>query len=227
MAKKRPRDPSVPQRTPEGFLLSDSESVGNPTVFLWIFSLFWTIFSAIALFSILRDSINPVSVLMALFVSLFVLIGLFFVGMSLLETWKNFKLHPAELILPSYPLRLGESCTIHYRRRLRNGSFSRAAHLEAKVICDEWVQYRQGTDTVTKTHTLWETAFPSKTVVSGERQADYTGRIDIRPEGPPSFFAEHNKIRWQLIIKLRAPGIPSACISTFLINVMPESVATP
>jgi hypothetical protein len=227
MAKKRPHDPSVPQRIPEGFLLLDTESVGNQTVFLWFFSLFWTIWSAIALFATLHDPINPVSLFMALFISIFVIVGLFMVGMSLLETWKNLKLYPAELILPSYPLRLGESCTIQYRRRLRKGSFSRAAQLEAKFVCDEWVQYTQGTDTVTKNHLLWETILPSKTVDSGERQADYIGGIDIRPEGPPSFFAEHNKIRWQLIIKLRAPGIPSACISTFLINVLPESIATP
>jgi hypothetical protein len=221
-AQKQLIDPSMSQRIPEGFLLSDVESVEKQFVFLWIISLFWTITSGLVLFNILRDTINPASILIGLFLSIFVLIGLLMLGASLLETWKTIQLHPAELVLPSYPLRLGESCSIRYQRRRRQGSFTRSATVEAKLICDEWVQYTQGTDTVTKTHALWEQVLSTQTVVSGEQQAYYTEKIHIRPEGPPSFLAEHNKIRWQLIIKLRAPGIPSACISTFSLKVLPE-----
>jgi hypothetical protein len=218
---KRPSEPSA-QASPEGFLLSDAESDKNQMVFMWLFSLVWTVVTATLLFNVLHDSLNLVSILIGLFIGGFLLLGLLMLVGSVLETWKNIKLHPAELILPSYPLRLGESCTIRYRRRLRNGSFMRSAAIEAKLVCDEWVQYTQGTDTVTKTHLLWEQSLPPKTVVSGEQQADYASQINIRSEGPPSFSAEHNKIRWQLVVKLKAPGIPTACISTFSLKVMPE-----
>jgi hypothetical protein len=222
MAPKRPRDPSVPQRIPEGFLFSDIESAQDRPFFLLIFGAFWTTVSVILLIASLHGAEYGASLMMLLFIA----IGLPILGMGILELWKKLTFLPAELILPSYPLRLGESCAIRYRRRLRKGTFGRSAHLEAQLMCDEWVQYTQGTDTVTKTHPIWEKALPPQTVVSGERQADYTGHISIRPQGPPSIFAKHNKIRWQLVIKLRAPGIPSDCISTFALNVLPESIAT-
>jgi hypothetical protein len=223
MAKKQPRDPAVPQRIPEGFLFSDVESAQSRPFFFLIFGIFWNTVSVIILVASLHEAEYQASLMMLFFLAF----GLPILGLGLLEVWKNYRLHPAELILPNYPLRLGETFTIRYRRRLRKGTFARSAQLEAQLLCDEWVQYKQGTDTVTKTHPIWEKAFPPQTVVSGERQADYLGKISIRPQGPPSIFAEHNKIRWQLVIKLRASGIPSDCISTFVFNVLPESIATP
>ncbi len=222
MAPKRLIDPSIPQRTPEGFLFSDAESAQSRPFFLLIFGIFWNTVSVILLVASLHEAEYFASLMMLFFLA----IGLPILGLGFLEVWKNHLLHPAELILPSYPLRLGETCAIRYRRRLRQGAFTRSAELEAQLVCDEWVQYTQGTDTVTKTHPIWEKALPPQTVVSGERQADYTGHMSIRPQGPPSIFAKHNRIRWQLVVKLKAPGIPSDCISTFALNVMPESIAT-
>jgi hypothetical protein len=234
--KKKLSDPSLPQQVPEGFLFSDVES-SQPQTPIYLYLAFGSILmflSVLFLFDFGHQSsdikdvlyLRDIAYLRYGGVLIMSLIGLPSLAYGISELWKNLPFHPAELIVPSYPLRLGEDCAVHYRRRLRKGNFARPARIEAKLMCDEWVQYTQGTDTVTKTHPIWQESLPTQTVAPGEHQASYIGHINIPLQGPPCISAEHNKIRWQLIIKLKAPGIPRACISTFLLKVLPESVAT-
>lgn len=216
----------APQRTPEGFLLSVSKMDRNIWIFLLIFGFIWTGISGFILFNVWQEPANFLKPFLLVFVSVFVLVGLFFCALGLSDLWVKSKLHPAELILPQYPLRLGESCSMHYRRRLRNGTFAKPAEIKARLICDEWVEYRQGTDTVSKTHDLWEMKLPTRTVVTGERQADYENEIAIPLEAFPSFYARHNKVRWRIIVNLTVPGIPQVCRSEFSLNVVPEMVVS-
>lgn len=218
---RQPPTDSVPQRVPEGFLLSVEMSDRKKGIAMSIFGLVWLVFSSFMLALVIRDS-DYVGIL---FLSLFVLIGLALTSMGLLSLWTSLKLHPAELILPRYPLRLGETCSVRYRRRLRNGTFNKPGKIEAQLICDEWIQYRQGTDTKTRTHSLYELELLERTVVTGEQQADYEDKIVIPAEAPPAFSADHNKVRWRLLFKLKVPGVPQICRSEFLLKVVPEVVA--
>lgn len=223
-AKKQPAQPHVPQRTAEGFVFTPIAQEKYVGIFLVISGLCWTMLTAISLFDLLR-SINLFSIFFIAFISLFMVAGLFILGFGLLQIWTDLKLYPAELILPKYPLRLGETCPIYYRRRPRNGTLNKSARIEAQLTCDEWVQYSQGTDTVTKTHELWKQPLPESSIVSGETQADYSEEIKILPQYPPSFYAKHSQIRWLLTIKLRVPGIPQVCESIFYLQVLPEVLA--
>ena len=217
MSRQQPAN-STPQRVPEGFLLSVGMSDRKKGIALSIFGLIWTVVS-ISILSVATQEADYVAMFM---LSLFVVVGLLLTGAGLLDIWTSLKLYPAELILPKYPLRLGEICPIHYRRRLRNGTFTKPGEIEAALICDEWVQYTQGTDTKTKTHCLYELKLPARSVVTGEHQADYESKIQISAEAPPAFSAEHNKVRWRLVIKLKVPGLPRVCQSEFFLNVVPE-----
>ena len=96
------------------------------------------------------------------------------------------------------------------------------AEIAVELTCDEWVQYRQGTDTRIKTHSLHEAQLPTHTVITGEHQADYEHKISISAEETPSFLAEHNQVRWRLVVNLKVPGIPAKCQSEFLLQVLPE-----
>ena len=79
---------------------------------LLIFGLFWTATFVLILKTVLsQPNLFPVSV-----VGVFILIGLTLIGAGLLQLWTDFKLSPAELILPAYPLRLAR----------RYGSFPQA-----------------------------------------------------------------------------------------------------
>ena len=224
MANQPPPDKEVPQRTPEGFLLMESKLDRRVGSFLSIFGLCWAGVSGVMFAIVLQQSANPMKPFSLLFISLFVLIGLFLLGLGLMQIWIDSKLHPAELVLSKYPLRLGETCAIQYRRRLRKGRFAKASKVEVQLLCDEWVQYTQGTDTVMKTHVLLELQLPARTVVTGECQADYDGEIAIASEAPPSFSAKHNQVRWRLIVKLKVPGIPLKRQSEFLLQVAPEKL---
>ena len=223
-AQKQAAEPHIPQRTVEGFVFTAGAQEKYAGILLAVFGLGWTMLAAIPLWDLLR-SINVFSIFLIAFISLFVAAGLFLLGLGLLQIWTDLKLHPAELILPKYPLCLGETCPIYYRRRLRNGTLNKSARIEAQLTCDEWVQYSQGTDTVTKTHELWKQPLPESSIVSGERQADYSEKIEIRSQCPPSFYAKYSQIRWLLTIKLRVPGIPQVCESTFHLQVLPEVLA--
>ena len=222
MVKKQPVQADVPQRIPEGFLLTVSQQEQKMSLYLLIFGLVWTATSLTFLLMTMRAPMSWVVVFTLLFVGVFVIIGIAILGFGLLEIWTNLQLYPAELIMPKYPLRMGESCPIRYRRRFRHGALSSPGQIEAQISCDEWIEYRQGTDLVTKTQTLWEKSLPSQTVLSGESQADYSSEIQIPIAQPPSFDAAHNKIRWQLIVKLQVPGIPQVCRSIFHLKIMPE-----
>ena len=227
MVRQPSNDPIPPQRTPEGFLLSVSPHDRRSGLYFLIFGIVWVAFTSVALVLVFQDVRGAIAIFPAVFLGIFELVGFLMVGAGLLELWTNLKLHPAELILPRYPLRLGEICPIHYRRRLRKGTFVKSGEIEARLICDEWIQYTQGTDTVTKVHDLHESQLPPCTVVTGERQADYEDKIAIPLKETPSFSAQHNKVRWRLIVTLKVPGIPHKCKSEFSLQVLPEVLAQP
>ena len=222
MVHQHSNDPMPPQRVSDGFLLSVSLHNQYKVFLLLVFGVGWLAFSTAVLLFILKEESGAGVIFPVVIISIFELFGFLMVGSSLLEIWTNWKLHPAELILPTYPLRLGEICPIYYRRRLRRGTFTKPGEIEARLICDEWVEYTQGTDKVTKTETLHESQLPTRTVVAGERQADYESKIAIPHKELPSFYAPHNKVRWRLLMKLKVPGIPHKCQSEFTLQVLPE-----
>ncbi|MGB3301036.1 MAG: hypothetical protein WBA76_22430, partial [Phormidesmis sp.] len=204
--KRQITELSIPQRTSEGFVFTASVYERYTGIVMAIFGLSWSAIALIPLLALLQ-LINVFSIFLIAFVGLFEVLGLLFFGSGLLQMWTNLKLHPAELVLPKYPLRLGETCPLYYRRRLRKGTLSASAHIKAQLVCDEWVQYSEGTDTISKTHELWKKLLPERSIVSGERQADYSEKIEIPSQYPPSFYAKCNQVRWLLTITLKIPGI--------------------
>ena len=226
MANQPPPDKEVPQRTPEGFLLMESKLDRRVGMFFSVFGLFWTGFSGFMFFYVLQQPANFMKPFSLLFVSVFVLIGLILIGLGVMQLWIDSKLHPAELVLSRYPLRPGETCDVRYRRRLRKGRFPKGSKVEVKLLCDEWVEYRQGTDTRQKTQDIWSLQLPARQIAAGVAQADYGSEFCIPADGAPSFFAAHNRVRWRLIVNLDVPGIPQVCRSDFWLNIVPEKHAS-
>ena len=217
-----------PERVPEGFLLydpGDRISWGQST-FIVIWLAIWCGVSfpmfAFGLFAFFAQP-GLSTLLPVLFISIFAIIGLIGIGWALRSLLVIAKLQPGEIVLPSYPLRLGESCNLRYRRQLRSGSISRPGTISAKWLCYEWVQYRQGTDTRTVTHTLWETDLPERSISAGTRRVEYDARVEVNPQYPPSIDASHNQVRWELRVSVKLPGIPKDD-SHFRLKILPETV---
>ena len=217
-----------PEHVPEGFLLvdpGDRLTLGK-FIFLGLWLALWcgisfTMFAALLLVFIESPHIG--TLVPVLFLSIFVAIGLFGLFWAFRSLYVIAKLTPGEVVMSSYPFRLGEFYDVRFRRQLRSGSTSRSGSIGAKWRCYEWVQYRQGTDTRTVTHTLWEMDLPERSVASGTRRIEYDTRLQAGPEHPPSFDASHNKVRWELEVTMKLPGIPKDS-SQFRFKILPEVV---
>lgn len=131
------------------------------------------------------------------------------------------RLKPGEVILLAYPLRMGETCRVRYRRRLRWGSVPKPGQVTAKWLCYEWVLYSLGTESETETHLLWETDLPARSVSPQTVQVEYVAEIEVRAEGPPSFDAKNNQVRWELQVTVDLPGVAKDT-SYFRFKVLPE-----
>ena len=218
-----------PERVAEGFLLVDpagtwswfnnlSLAFGCLWLSIWC-GISFPAFAAVIIFFIASPSLE--SFLMLAFISLFALIGA--IGITQGARWLAVftKLEPGEAILSAYPLRMGESCRVRYRRRLRRGATSRPGQITAKWLCYEWIEYGRGTNSVTKTHILSEIDLPKSSIPRGSKAIEYEARVKIPAQGPPSFDANNNQVRWEILIDIDLPGVIKDA-SCFRFKVIPE-----
>lgn len=127
----------------------------------------------------------------------------------------------ARLELPAMPLRLGEPMPVRFTQQ-RSGA-TEITDVDATLTCQEWVRYRQGTDTVTRTHELLSRRLPPQpndpVGTGGLIRGAWT--LTIPPELPPSFVAADNAIQWHLTIRAHLVNRPDA-VARYLLAVAPE-----
>ncbi len=146
-------------------------------------------------------------------VALFAPLGLLLVSMltsgstslpERLAGWEN-----ATIEFTPWPPQLGRTMTAVYRRRsvsarARN-KLTGQVDVETELECEEWVRYTVGTDTRTETHDLVEihTTAPATATADGI-EAVFAVRIPA-DAGGPSMELDHNRIRWELKMRLGHP----------------------
>ena len=150
--------------------------------------------------------------------------------------------HPGELYLSHYPLKLGGSCQITYRRPLRSGiSLKKDSNLKASLLCSE----RITSGSSSKPRISWqeiilEESLINQIIATGTQVIEFTTSIEIPKYGNSSFEAEHNRIVWEIEVDLqlegmvftnkkkgllyRYPRIINSNLSTFAFAVDPELV---
>jgi hypothetical protein len=138
-------------------------------------------------------------------------------------TRNAWKLQPARLVLPRWPLRLGESVRVTYHRPFRR-DVVHPGELRARLVCMELVFYWEGTERQSTSAPVWDEELPLLAVPAGSDGAHAEWVLRIPPEGAPSFRARSNRILWGLEILLRVPGAVTGH-STFALQVAPEVVA--
>lgn len=189
------RPPIVTQRTNEGYLLSEkiesAQDRPNPIVLIFfgiagicvllIFSWFFLplIFIQLLVHRPLRQRIRAA-----------------------------FFLLPGELIVSQYPLHLGSSDRVKFRRRLKgNRKLTANGSVKIKLFCIERVGYTQGTDTIIETAIIEEKLVRSQDIMSGVNEITCQFDIEIPAHLPPSFEAKNNQIRWVVVVEQNMPGI--------------------
>lgn len=212
-----------PKRIPEGFLLTHPENTFS--WFMFIFTILCVLgglsFPVFIVLLLIYFFAGPGLTFLLLLTSIFLAFGAFWVVLSTPWLPAFIRLKPGTVVLSSYPLRMGESCRIQYRRRLRWGSTPRPGKITAKWLCYEWVDYGQGTDVEIKTHALWETDLPEMFVASGTQLIGYEAQVKVPLQGPPSLDAENNQVRWEIHVTVDLPGV-AKYTSDFRFRVTPE-----
>lgn len=209
------------QEGPEGIVLGD-EARRSQNRGLLIFSAFWIPF--VACFTVFMFVVPSVGEetnrgCFALFMIPFWLVSFGLIGYFIKRGLISRKLAPPTLTVRRWPLTLGATSDVIYRRTLRGGGEVQA--LSATLQCHEWVQYQAGTDTRTATETIWQQELPPTALTPSVEQAEGRWTIQIPPNLPPSFAANRNQIIWSLKVSIKAAGVPDDS-TDFILLVRPE-----
>ncbi|NJK39311.1 MAG: hypothetical protein HC920_17260 [Oscillatoriales cyanobacterium SM2_3_0] len=143
-----------------------------------------------------------------------------------------------KLLLSQSPLKLGDHCQAQFCRSLASGnSLEQTAQLKARLLCAEIVTYRVGTDDTTVRQIVFEQPLETQSVPTGTQTIEYTATLKIPSNATPSFEAKHNRILWQVEVKVefdpvilqqkntnKDPWVEDGTLSTFAFSVDPEVV---
>lgn len=220
------RSPPEPEKIGAGYRLIDPND--GFSLFLFIFGAVWlTIWCgvsfpifAIAIVEFIQKP-GLATILIVAFISIFVAIGVVSLIVAGSALYRVYKIKAGEIILPTYPLYQGETYRIKYRRKLRNGRTKKPTTVTAQWVNYEWVEYQQGTDTMTATHEISVIDLPEQSIMAGVNELTYTAQITVPDDARLSIHAPHNQVRWELRIKIQIPLVAKDT-SFFVVKVLPS-----
>jgi hypothetical protein len=196
-------------------------AVSPPLMFLGalLICLFWNGIVSLFVYQVVKSfQKGDPEWFLTVFITPFVLIGLFLVGLVLYSFVALFNPRP-ELKLSSGRLPLGALGQVAWEFR---GSVRSLRTFKLTLVGEEQATYRRGTDTHTDTerffeHVFYEADHPNH-IASGEAE------FEIPAESMHSFEADNNKIVWSLHVHGEIPLRPDVSMS-FPIQVVPREPA--
>lgn len=187
------------------------ESVGGTIgkIFLGVMGLVFILsLPGLYMYGVIGEEWSGLS-LMALFVVM-LLIGSGFVFVAIRNTLAQMKIGDVKAGLSELEVGPGEE--ISFGMEFTPDSQVELHEIRISAECDEWVRYSSGTNTHSRSKTVWETEFvpeeySNTTFQSGEtvRLAD---SISLPEDAPCSFSAPRNKVRWKLEIHVDIASWP-------------------
>lgn len=127
---------------------------------------------------------------------IFLLIGLVCIGGAIKNFLAGMRLEPPSITISQSPLYLGETFSAEIIQRVKQTATINS--VTVTLICREWAQYTQGTDTHTETHdvyTVKETLDVRGNIAPPDSIRGHL-EIQIPEEGMHSFTASDNKVMW-------------------------------
>lgn len=126
--------------------------------------------------------------------------------------------NPPVIQVASQGYALGSTPTITYRRKPKRVRDISNCQVECRLVCQERVTYRQGSETKTETRDMYESIITN----AGEGAASglvATLDLDISAHlGAPTFDLSSNEVRWFVEVAVSGPGLPKDS-HTFVIDV--------
>lgn len=129
----------------------------------------------------------------------FVLIGGGIAGALLVSGLRIRRFEPGKLVASSWPLAIGDSASVTFRRGVKRGAVPAVNAIEATIVVREVAQYRQGTDTHTVTEEVASYPVESRLLSTPDAVVAQL-EVVVPTNAPPSFEADNNRIEWWLEI---------------------------
>jgi hypothetical protein len=187
--------------------------------------LFWNgIVAVFAVMAINNHIAGRPDWLLTLFVLPFAAIGAAMIYFFIHELLAVTAIGPTQLEISDHPLLPGHS----YRVYVSQGGRLLIHSLEVSLVCDEVATYRQGTDTRTEQATVYAQSLFERKDVELLPQSAYEEQTDL--EIPKhcmhSFKADHNEVRWRLLVRAEVAGW-HRFERSFPVVVVPQLTGTP
>jgi len=144
----------------------------------------------------------------ALVGGVFFLVGLVCIGGAIKTFLAGMRLEPPSITISQNPLYLGESFSAEIVQRVKQTATIQS--VKVTLVCREWVQYTQGTDTRAETHDIF-TVHESLDVRGVIEPPDsIRGHIEfqIPEEGMHTFTASDNRVLWKIEMHTDVAGWP-------------------
>lgn len=150
----------------------------------------------------------------------FGLVGVILIGSCIYTLLRLFTPLPRLRLEPGQP-RVGEECRLDWEF---SGKVESMTSMRIILVGEEAASYRRGTDTITDTQVFYEQdlieASDAPDLVTG------TVRFRLLERTMPTWKANHNEIRWKLLVKGVIPAWPDVDES-FTITVLPAATSGP
>ena len=193
-------------------------SHGKSVLGMGFMALFWN--GIVSIFVIIGLTQDDFPILVWLFLIPFILVGLFLIYTLFrqLLTW----LTAGETLveISDEPLQLGQKVDVFVRQKGRKP----IQEVQVKLVCQEHVTYRQGTDTRTDDYTVYEVVlFEQANFAAGAGDWQQTMQTQIPSSTPHSFAADNNEIRWFITVAIKVAEAPDFELS-FPVRVVPSGL---
>ncbi len=169
--------------------------------------IFWnSIVAVFAMIAINSHLAGQPEWLLTLFVLPFAAVGLAIIYFFVRELLVVTAVGPTQLEISDHPLRPGGS----YRVYVSQGGRLTINSLELSLVCDEVATYRQGTDTRTELARVYAQPLLARQQVELLPQAAFEEQLDVAipAQCMHSFKADHNEVRWRLLVRADVAGWP-------------------
>ena len=113
---------------------------------------------------------------------------------------------PTVVEVSAFPLVAGEPARLY----LGQSGALRVKALRVTLVCEESATYRQGTDTRTEKRSVYraDVCRADDFAIEKDRPFEARGELAVPGTAMHSFKADHNEVRWELVVEAELAGLP-------------------
>ena len=183
-----------------------------------LIALFWN--GIVSVFVVVGLTQEDFPLWVWLFLTPFILIGVFLVYGVGRQTLTWILGGDTIVEISDEPLRFGQRADLFVRQS--GGKPVQSATVT--MVCQEWVRYRQGTDTRTEERVVFEQVlFEQPDMISQRGEWQQNLDLAIPSDAMHSFKADNNAVNWQIVVDVKLAGSPDFKLA-FPLRVVPPGV---